>query len=87
MLGYIAIYYFLARKVARKLNKCNPTYFGFGRTDGDVSVGMETSVAIVKMVFDPELPGNKYGSIRLGLYTVRILLALAVPFVIVLGVL
>lgn len=88
MLVYISVYYFLARSVARKINQLNPAYFCFGRIDGELPVGMETSLAIGRMIFDRELTGRQYGKeIRLSLYAVRILLASALPFVVVLSLL
>lgn len=79
MLGYIAIYYFLARHVLGLIIKIDSSYVDFDTEKGRLPIDVRTSLAITEMIFDSDLPGSIAGVARVGLYAVRIMLACSVP--------
>ena len=77
---YIAIYYLLARYVASEINRIDPSYFEYDYPDGKLPIGMSTSLGIVRLIFDGDMPEAELGTkIRLGLYIVRAMFALCLP--------
>jgi hypothetical protein len=77
---YALIYHFLARAVLANINRQIPRYFDVGDENGNLPMGMETSLAIWEMLFDGDLPGNDLGQfVRVGLYTARVMLVCYVP--------
>lgn len=77
---YVFVYYFLARIVLTKINRQIPGYFDIGDENGSLPVGANTSMTILEMVFDGDLPGRDFGQfVRYGLYTVRVMFAFYIP--------
>jgi hypothetical protein len=80
---YTMIYNFAARRVLFDLKKVDPDYFEYlGASDG-ISGG--NSVAIIKMIFDEDVPKRFYPDpLRKRFVIVRVMLALW-PFVLIVG--
>lgn len=77
---YAFVYYFLARAVLASISRQIPGYFDVGDKNGNLPVGMETSSAILEMLFDGDLPGRDFGEfVRYGLYASRVMLGLYIP--------
>ncbi len=80
MAFYAFIYYSLARAVLASISRQIPGYYDVGDEEGNLPVGMGTSMAILEMLFDGDLPGDDFGQfVRIGLYVVRVLLACYIP--------
>jgi hypothetical protein len=80
MVGYVFIYYVLARSVLARINQLDPDYFDTGKEDGYLPIGSNMSSTILEMIFDGNLPGREYGQfVRTGLYVVRGMFACYVP--------
>ncbi|MFC4763616.1 hypothetical protein [Dyella koreensis] len=80
MVLYVFIFHFLARAVLAKISRQIPRYFEAGDENGNLPIGMETSMAILEMLFDGDLPGRDFGQfVRIGLYVARVMLAFYIP--------
>jgi hypothetical protein len=78
--AYVFVYYSLARSVLARINRLDPDYFDVETENGDLPTGMKTSLTIVRMAFDGDLPGHEYGEfVRIGLYVVRGMFAGYIP--------
>lgn len=77
---YVFIQYFLARAVLASISRQIPRYYDVGDGDGNLRVGMGTSMAIIEMLFDGDMPGDDFGQfVRIGLYVTRALFACCIP--------
>jgi len=82
--AYAFVYYILALVVLSRINRMDPDYFGNDDYAG-FPTGVRTSVSIIEMVFDSDLPGNDYGRfVRIGLCVVRVMAALYIPLMVIL---
>ena len=83
---YVFVYYAVARHALAILNRLDRDYLDIGDADGRLPLGMKTSVAIVDMLFDFDLPDDEYGKLfQYELYLARAMLAMFVPIVLLLA--
>lgn len=67
MVLYVFVYCFLARAVFAEISRQIPRYFD-GDEEGNLPTGMATSMAIMEMLLDGDLPGSDFGRfVRYGL--------------------
>lgn len=82
---YVVVQYLFGRYVAIQLNKCDPGYFGIEGSDGNLPVGMKSSLGVTRMIFDFDLPDESYSHKMKGLiYFSRILFFGSLPLLILL---
>lgn len=86
MATYTCVQYGFSRYVASQINKVDPSYFGTTGADAGLPVGMGTSLGILTMMFDTDLPCSEHGPrIKKLLYVARIIYGFTIPLAIVLS--
>lgn len=80
--AYVWVYYGIAGAVLARIHRQAPDYFDLDSKDGGLPFGPATSMAIMDMLLDTDLPGSAFDRpVKYGLYAARTMLALGIPII------